>query len=202
MPLSSVEGRRWFPGEWLTRLSHISHYPYSVHVHPSTPHVSALLIPPSYCINSRLLNFHPPSALFFPPHLSPADRLFLTTSPPVFSLFLSSHRASLLMSTSIICPPISPNICLLYCHCSPSPYIFLRSSHSLSPISMACSLSYPLIKEVLTLLVCREQNHLKLFSNSSTAGAQAEAWTRFLKWSSDLCEWTEKCLISKAWEVR
>lgn len=114
-----------------------------------------------------------------PSPLSPADLLLFTSSSPHFP---SSRRAFLLMSTSItFTPPRSLN--LLYPHLSPSSsLVFSRCFHSFRKFSPSYALICSCIKEALTLLICREQNHFKLFSKFLTAGALTGA--QALKWST------------------
>ena len=185
MPLSSVEGRRCSLGNDL-RGSLIS---------PTTPIQctsalllpTSLLIPPSSCIDSCLLDFHPLFAPPFRPHL-PCWCPFLNH---LFSLFFH-----LLAEPFCSCPHPSrsfpslftspPPLCL-----SAPPHIFSRSSHSFSPISLSYTLGYTRVKEVLTLFVCREQDYLKLFPkflNSRCSGRSLDSFPEVVKWS---WEWSE-----------
>lgn len=172
MPLSRVEERRWFSRVLLTRLPHISLYPHSLHVRPSR-HISTL----------HPLNIHLPRLLFLTFHLlplpSPLPPPLISSSSPHFP---SSRRAFLLVSTSItFTPPRSLN--LLYPHLSPSSsLVFSRCFHSFRKFSPSYALICNCIKEALTLLICREQNHFKLFSKFLTAGALTGA--QALKWST------------------
>ncbi len=109
-------------------------------------------------ILSFLLSFfYPLSAFFFSPH--PAD-LLLTTCLPVQSPFPYSSRASLLMSTSIIFPPISlshspftvsPPFCFFLYMCCTDLLTLLASFHCVS-------LSFTHIREAPSLFVGENKN--------------------------------------------
>lgn len=150
MPLSRVEEWRWFSGEWLTRLSHISFYPHSVHVHPSTPRVSAQLIPPSsshplpilshqlspsqFSSSVRSLLASAPLPCWSPPlyHLSSC----LLVPPPIFSQRLLDH-----VHIYHLPIPLALSLCSLYLNLSPVHFLdFLASFYCIT-------LSVPHIKK-------------------------------------------------------
>lgn len=132
-------------------------------LHLCSAHPSILFLSPQ--IDLRLLNFHPPSNLFFPPHLSPADLVLLSTSPSVLtassiftqSLFAHvniSHVPSLSLFT--VTPPLSFSL-----------YIFQVFS---------------LLQPLLTVLNSQLHSFQRLENlNSSTAGTLAEAQTNVTK---------------------
>lgn len=177
MPLSRVEERRWFSRVLLTRLPHISLYPHSLHVRPSR-HISTL----------HPLNIHLHRLLFLTFHLLPLPSPLPSLpcwSPPLYLLFspFSIFSQSLFARVHIhhLHPPRSLN--LLYPHLSPSSsLVFSRCFHSFRKFSPSYALICSCIKEALTLLICREQNHFKLFSKFLTAGALTGA--QALKWST------------------
>ncbi len=114
---------------------------------------------PSSRIDSLLLNFHPPYASFIPPHFSLADLLLFTTSRFLHllaePLCSCPHPSSYLPSLSLF--TVTPPLCF-------SPYIFQIFSLLQPHFTVLHPQLHSYQRGTHSLFVCREKNHLKLFS--------------------------------------